>query len=874
MKTKFTRMISLMLTLVMCFSMLNVTAFAAEDDRFNCDCETRHTHSEECWEKRVTCGIEEGAVVCGDEEHEHTESCYHAHAEECYKDVLICEQSVYHVHVKSCFTNQTTWTGLKCAYANMKTHTHEYTCLTEAAKQAIIEAYPSLSHKVPAYSEPYIFGEMQTYLTSGYYFQNLSTSQKARPQLFMMGDVTGLEPGATWTYEGGKRVEFGKSNYGVAYCCDLVTSIKQYTMYRQVNLEDAGYYDNATAQKIRSVMLNGYPSLSLEEMRAELIAAGFKGAELVDEGDALAATQFAVWEFANSDDTDIDGLSYLYTYSSGKYPLLTAKWKLGDSDRKLSDSTERMLRLKDFLVQKAISEPAAAPVSQIIVSQVEVANLIMTPDENGTYTVDLKVKLNAKYDNSHEDTNIVITATAGEAIDSVEANGDSVYNLKLEGYTAGGDITVTMSGTQYLPLGVYFYEPYAAEGQDIRKVSQNLVGLNAGTIPVGDTVTLDGTKLATTGLVLKKVNETGKLLADAEFDLVYVDDDNVETTVGTYITDENGEVAIEGLMAGRTYYLTEVKAPEGYDAISGKVKLEVSEDGTTIAFNLPDGATCDSEADENYILTVVNCKTPYDLTVEKSLNGGDANVADEFTIVVTLDDTSINATYGDMEFVNGVATITLKGGERKTAVGLPFGIGYTITEPDSKGYEVSYSGCSGILNADHVAIVTNSKNSHVLGSIVVNKAASGATTPAGTLFQLQKLIGEIWTNVGEAVEYSAFVDGAYTFAELAEGTYRVVESGAEVEGYTLETTYGANVVLAKITAENGDTSVSNGNYSVTNKYEEIEEDDLIEIPDEDVPLDNAPETGDPILPFFGMAIASGAAAIFVGKIGKKKEDEE
>jgi hypothetical protein len=81
-------------------------------------------------------------------------------------------------------------------------------------------------------------------------------------------------------------------------------------------------------------------------------------------------------------------------------------------------------------------------------------------------------------------------------------------------------------------------------------------------------------------------------------------------------------------------------------------------------------------------------------------------------------------------------------------------------------------------------------------------------------------------------------------------------------------------VLAKITAENGDTSVSNGNYSVTNKYEEIEEDDLIEIPDEDVPLDNAPETGDPILPFFGMAIASGAAAIFVGKIGKKKEDEE
>ena len=163
---------------------------------------------------------------------------------------------------------------------------------------------------------------------------------------------------------------------------------------------------------------------------------------------------------------------------------------------------------------------------------------------------------------------------------------------------------------------------------------------------------------------------------------------------------------------------------------------------------------------------------------------------------------------------------------------------------------------------------------HTLGSITVTKDTTGATTPADATFQLQKLVGETWTNLSEAVPFSAFVNNAYTFTELEEGTYRVVESGAEVEGYTLETTYGANVVLAKITAENGDTSVSNGNYSVTNKYEEIEEDDLIEIPDEDVPLDNAPETGDPILPFFGMAIASGAAAIFVGKIGKKKEDEE
>ena len=78
----------------------------------------------------------------------------------------------------------------------------------------------------------------------------------------------------------------------------------------------------------------------------------------------------------------------------------------------------------------------------------------------------------------------------------------------------------------------------------------------------------------------------------------------------------------------------------------------------------------------------------------------------------------------------------------------------------------------------------------------------------------------------------------------------------------------------KTTADNGDTSVSSGSYVVTNEYTEEEDDELIEIPDEDPPLADVPKTGDMILPFIGMAIASGAAALFVGKTGKKKEDEE
>ena len=183
---------------------------------------------------------------------------------------------------------------------------------------------------------------------------------------------------------------------------------------------------------------------------------------------------------------------------------------------------------------------------------------------------------------------------------------------------------------------------------------------------------------------------------------------------------------------------------------------------------------------------------------------------------------------------------------------------------------------------------------HTLGSIVVNKTATGATTPADATFQLQKQDGETWTNVGEAVAYSAFVNNAYNFTGLEAGTYRVVEADADIEGYTLETGYSANVVLTKATADNGDTSVSNGTFTVTNAYEaeyieipdedvplasapaeedEEEEDDLIEIPDEDVPLADVPKTGDPILQYTFVAAASGIAAIGARMVGKKEEDE-
>ena len=86
--------------------------------------------------------------------------------------------------------------------------------------------------------------------------------------------------------------------------------------------------------------------------------------------------------------------------------------------------------------------------------------------------------------------------------------------------------------------------------------------------------------------------------------------------------------------------------------------------------------------------------------------------------------------------------------------------------------------------------------------------------------------------------------------------------------------------IAEVEVPEGYESVITGDaetgFTVTNTYVPVEEDptEPEEIPDEDVPMTDIPKTGDPILQYVGLAITSGVAAILVGKIGKKKEDEE
>ena len=114
---------------------------------------------------------------------------------------------------------------------------------------------------------------------------------------------------------------------------------------------------------------------------------------------------------------------------------------------------------------------------------------------------------------------------------------------------------------------------------------------------------------------------------------------------------------------------------------------------------------------ENF--TVTNTRAG-DLCVEKEVTGSDGQRNRDFTFTVTLDNTTIQGTYGDMTFENGVATFTLRHGQSATAEDLPAGLGYTVVEREANTnrYRTTYTGETGTIPAGDTAVahVENRRN--------------------------------------------------------------------------------------------------------------------------------------------------------------------
>ena len=222
-----------------------------------------------------------------------------------------------------------------------------------------------------------------------------------------------------------------------------------------------------------------------------------------------------------------------------------------------------------------------------------------------------------------------------------------------------------------------------------------------------------------TGTLIVHKQTTGEQLVDdcdAEFTFVLtLDDETIDT-----VNDERYGVRFENGKATFTLKDGESKTIENLPVRMGYTITEQSKGGWLLA--RVDG---DAEGKVPYCATAeiafINEKQTAtgSLVVTKELAGElDADDADTvFNFMLMLDDNTITTAdaeeYG-VQFENGIASFSLKGGESITIANLPAGVGYTIAEVRQTGWTLqSVSGAdTGVVPKNGTAeiVFTNLKN--------------------------------------------------------------------------------------------------------------------------------------------------------------------
>ncbi len=276
-------------------------------------------------------------------------------------------------------------------------------------------------------------------------------------------------------------------------------------------------------------------------------------------------------------------------------------------------------------------------------------------------------------------------------------------------------------------------------------------------------------------------------------------------------------ITIKNLPAGTSYHVYEVGDPDdGYQetAVTGNRDTIVSGETKTASFT--------------------NTKNTYgSLTVKKIVDGNAGNTSQEFNFTVTLTNgSSITGQYGGMYFDKGVATFTLKNGQSATAIGLPTGTTYTVTEESytSEGYVTTVQGTEvvTVVNAvtgtseqktqntdtdgagtiyadcDLTEIFTNTKN---VGSLTISKVLAGNDPDTDDVFTFTITLTDAQGNAvtGTYSGVSFGTDGtatitlkggeSKTFNNLPDGTvWTATEKDASSDGYAAAVETSGTVV--------------------------------------------------------------------------------
>lgn len=198
----------------------------------------------------------------------------------------------------------------------------------------------------------------------------------------------------------------------------------------------------------------------------------------------------------------------------------------------------------------------------------------------------------------HKETTEEQYRPVGDAVYSIEAGtSQNTYRTDTEGqFTLRANETARFTGLSPGDYQVEELDPgYEYEAKE--EVLEGILGES------GDNVRFTFINQYTAKLfdlyLTKEDRDKGEALSGAEFILYRDELEQNPVQEEPYITDGDGKITIKDLKTG-TYYLTETKAPKGYQLPANPVKLDVTWEGAVMQVTV-DGNSVTSEEEDDQI---------------------------------------------------------------------------------------------------------------------------------------------------------------------------------------------------------------------------------------------------------------------------------
>ena len=270
------------------------------------------------------------------------------------------------------------------------------------------------------------------------------------------------------------------------YCTDLIVGLDNGSNFRRLNLEDSTYAAGA-AGLLRSVMLKGFPNVTAEELGE---AAGVEGLTV---GEAVAATQAAVWKAAHGervtftdfcDTIDVEWSPTATEHFDQCYAEIENGYAAAENEVLIEANIEKVFH---YLVNLEPTAPQEAAVSSAAFQSW--SSPVLSKKADGTYEIRVEAVVNVTM--SAADT---LTLSAVLENDSTYfaavalENGINTKTLVIDNVPAAaakGGVKLAIDGLQTVS-DVFLFDAEGGRGE-----SQSLIGMDDSQLPVHAEVTAD-----------------------------------------------------------------------------------------------------------------------------------------------------------------------------------------------------------------------------------------------------------------------------------------------------------------------------------------------------------------------------------------------